>query len=294
MDFPQALQRIEFVTREGLTLRGWQTKLRGKPILYFRHGNGLSCLSYRAMLAELVSDFDLMLLDTQGHGDSDDGSPLRRWNDCAEHAVEHISQTRSQWGDVPLYGIGHSFGAILTLQAAASSAGLFDHCVLLDPVIFPLSWRPFAVFNRLPGAARYHPMARKALRRRTHWADKQAAFDSLYGRGGFTDWPKQALRDYIDDAMYEDASGVHLKCSPQHEAHIFTTATGPLWTRLYRLRTPTTIITGANTYHFVYRSARLAAAIQPHIKHRVVAGGHFFMQEHPQATARHIRLALGT
>ena len=136
MTFIQQLEPWAFTASDNITLRGWQTPLSGKPIIYFRHGNGFSSLCYKPMLERLAPHYDLVMMDTQGHGDSDKGDKIS-WQQCAIHGLEHIEACYKQWnshwqgeGNIPLYGVGHSFGGIikmLPLPRGQRLLHLFNH-----------------------------------------------------------------------------------------------------------------------------------------------------------------------
>jgi len=125
-----------YPTREGFTLRGWHTVPSGKPVIHFLHGNGFCGLVYEPMLARLSEHFDLWLCDVQGHGDSDHPGVFLGWNRNAELAVEAFQAHRTLWGNAPVYGVGHSFGGVLTCLIMAEHPELFQRSVLLDPVLF--------------------------------------------------------------------------------------------------------------------------------------------------------------
>lgn len=179
---------------EGFTLRGWRTPVSGKPLLHFLHGNGFCCLAYQPLLMRLGEHFDLWLCDVQGHGDSDHGGVFRGWNRTAELAVEAFQAGRGEYGDVPRFAVGHSFGGVLTGLILAAEPELFERAVLLDPVLF--SRRMLGVMGAaaLVGLHQRHALARKAASRRSHWPDREAALALLQGRGIFKAGPMQRCR----------------------------------------------------------------------------------------------------
>ncbi|MFJ4109883.1 alpha/beta fold hydrolase [Pseudomonas sp. NPDC089758] len=266
---------------EGFTLRGWRSPASGKPLLHFLHGNGFCCLAYQPMLARLGEHFDLWLSDVQGHGDSDHGGVFRGWNRTAELAVEAFEAGRGEYGEVPRYALGHSFGGVLTGLILASRPALFERAILLDPVLF--SRRMIGVMGAaaLMGLHRRHALARKAANRRSHWPDREAALASLQGRGIFKGWSDAALQAYIEHAIGECGEGVVLKCRPSREVEIFSSFPTRMWAHLAAIQTPTRVLYGEQTYPFVPRSVQRLASINPSVEACQVAGGHCFMQEDP-------------
>ncbi|AMK31054.1 alpha/beta fold hydrolase [Pseudomonas mosselii] len=271
---------------EGFTLRGWRTPASGKPLLHFLHGNGFCSLVYQPMLMRLGEHFDLWLSDVQGHGDSDHGGAFCGWNRSAALAVEAFETGRGEYGDVPRYALGHSFGGVLTGLILASEPQLFQRAVLLDPVLF--SRRMIGVMGAaaMVGLHRRHALARKAATRRSHWPDRESAQASLQGRGIFKGWTDAALQAYVEHAIGDCGEGVVLKCRPSREVEIFSSFPERMWQHLGRIQTPTRILYGEQTYPFVPHSVQRLVGLNARVSAQQVAGGHCFMQEDPPMAAK--------
>ena len=284
------LQPWTFTASDGITLRGWQTPLSGKPIIYFRHANGFSSLCYEPMLEVLAKPFDLIMMDAQGHGDSEKGGPIS-WQNCAIQGLEHIESSYPDWcqqagsNSIPLYGVGHSFGAIMTLLTTGHRPQLFERTVLLDPVLSSPLLRTVNSLANLLGQSHRNPLVKQTLKRRSSWPSRDDAYKALLGRGIYKDWDDRAMHAFINHALTEDEQEARLKCDPITEATLFTGRTGPLWPSVKRVIKPMTIVSGEHTYPFVKSSARKAAKRFAPIEHISVPGGHCFMQEHPEQTA---------
>ena len=272
----------------GFTLRGWHTPASGKPLLHFLHGNGFCGRTYTPMLEALAKDFDLWLCDIQGHGDSDHGGRFLGWNRNAELAVEAFEAGRGQFREVPRMAVGHSFGGVLSSLILARHPELFSRAVLLDPVIFTPTMVGAMAFSEVLGLHRRTTMASRARARRNHWADREAAWNGLHGRGIFKGWTEEALQGYVDHAIKAVDNGVELKCRPSREAEIFSSFPKRLWPSLGRIVTPTLILHGQHSYPFVAKSVARLTALNGHVSAQVVEGGHCFMQEYPQVSAERV------
>ena len=273
---------------EHFTLRGWRSPASGKPLLHFIHGNGFCTLAYQPLLELLSSHFDLWLSDVQGHGDSDHGGTFVGWNRSAELALEAFHAGRGEYGDVANFAVGHSFGGVLTALMLAREPQLFRRAVLLDPVVFSRSMIGVMGVASLFGMHRRHGLARKAATRRSFWPDRQAAHDSLQGRGIFKGWSETALQAYVDHAIGDCGEGVVLKCRPSREVEIFSTFPQRMWASLGRVETQTLVLYGERTYPFVQLSLARWARLNRKVEPRKVAGGHCFMQEDPHDSAHQI------
>lgn len=284
-----------YTTSAQITLRGWHSTPSGKPVLHFLHGNGFCGRVYEPMLERLSADFDLWLCDIQGHGDSDAGSRFLGWNRNAELAVEAFQAQRQMFGDVPVYATAHSFGGVLSSLIMARHPQLFKRAVLLDPVIFTPSMQVFIKITERLGFTGFNTLAKRTAVRRMHWPDRPAAYASLMGRGAFKGWTNEALTAFVDHALRPaEQGGVQLKCSPQLEATIFSSAANGLWRALRQVQTPLLMLYGAETFPFVIKSAALWAQSNSNVCTEQVDGGHCFMQQNPAAAAQQVRAFLLT
>ncbi len=281
-----------FPSSAGFTLRGWRSPPSGKPLLHFLHGTGFCCLAYRPMLEVLSESFDLWLSDVQGHGDSDHGGAFLGWNRTAELAVEAFEAGRGAYADVPCFALGHSFGGVVTSLILAHEPALFQRAVLLDPVLFSRSMIAVLGVASMVGMHRRHTLARKAATRRSHWPDRAAAHAGLQGRGTFKGWSDAALQAYVEHALTDCGEGVALKCRPSREMELFSSFPRRLWASLAKVRTPTLVLHGEQTYPFVPPSVARWVSINRCVTSAVVPGGHCFMQEHPADSAKRVEAFL--
>lgn len=280
------LQRWSFQSQYGFTLRGQHSVPSGKPVLHMLHGNGFSSLTYQPLLQRLVPYFDLFLSDVQGHGDSDHGGQFIGWHASAELALQAWQAHASQFGAVQVYGLGHSFGGVLTALINSQPQRPFDRVILLDPVLFPpLLLQSMRLLDKL-GWYQRNPMAKKAQNRRQHWPDPAAAANYLHNRGMFKGWHPAALQAYIDHGLTEKADGIGLKCQPSREAEIFASYPAQLWQHLRQPCSPTLVVYGEQTYPFVPKAVRRWQQQNHNIAAKAVPGGHCFMQQDPSATAQ--------
>lgn len=280
----------------GLSFRGYESPDTGKPLIHFLHGNGMCGLVYWPMLRELLSDFDLLITDIQGHGDSDNGDRFLGWNQnaaiCERIVQQRLSARRSS--KPPVYALAHSFGGALTVLMAGQSPALFQKMVLLDPVLFPRSMLTAMMGLKSVGLLeRLSPLSRKASRRRSTWPSSMAAKHYLEGRGIFRDWDEQALQCFVSHALAQSDNGeLSLKCPTWLEANIFASYPQGLWKALENLTVPTELIMAENTFPFAGKSAQKICRSNAAINLTKVAGGHCFMQERPVETAELIKTNL--
>ncbi|AVP98923.1 alpha/beta hydrolase [Ahniella affigens] len=287
--FQQSLISWAVPVSAGYTLRGQHSTPSGKPVLHFIHGNGYCGLVYSPLLALLSLQFDLVLSDMQGHGDTDHGGRFHGWNRSAESALEAWQLLAPRFGTAPTFAMGHSFGGVLTALMLAASPRTFRAAVLLDPVLFtPAIIGVMAVSEPL-GLSKLFALPRQAKRRRRHWPDRAAAGAQLKGRGMFRGWEDVAFDAYLQHALMPASDGgVTLKCRPSREAEIFASYPRRLWQQLGNVRTPVSLLYGDRTFDFVAASAQSWTAQNGNVQAFAVAGGHCFMQEDAATTAQHV------
>ena len=286
------LEPWSYQVRQNFNLRGWRTQFTGKPIIHFLHGNGFCGLTYLPMLKPLLHDFDLLITDLPGHGDSDTGGRFMGWNKCASLALEvvhHFTQDLPQ--TVPVYALAHSFGGVISALMMAKDPDCFDQAILLDPVLFPPGMLRVMATADVFGLLQRLPLAKQARMRTKDWPDRQAAFDYFHERGTFKGWQLDSLNAYVDYALQDSPEGVSLKCPPAREADIFASYPKRLWPLLNKIKTPTQIFAAKRTFPFIGRALERLEG-HPSFDIKTMAGGHCFMQERPEEIAGLIRRQL--
>lgn len=274
-----------YPTKHNFTLRGFYTPPSGKAVLHILHGNGYCSRMYQPFLAQLLPYFDLFLSDAQGHGDSDHGGAFIGWNQSADLALDAWLAHKDTFGTVPCYGVGHSFGGVLTALINSKTTSPFTAVALLDPVLFTPGMLTMMQALDWLGLYKKNPMAKKALNRRQHWPDRDSAFSYLHHRGMFKNWQDDALASYIDHALHHNNDGLALKCKAEREAEIFASYPRQLWPQLKQPCSPTLLIYGNQTYPFVSKSAEKWRKSNHSVQLHKIVGGHCFMQENPNDSA---------
>lgn len=272
-------------------LSGYQSDVNDtQASIHFLHGNGFSVGSYRHFLAYFADDYNLIMQDAAGHGESSLGEQFVGWNETANRFSQSLHSRLPHWPKTERIGMGHSFGGCLTALMSAQESDLFDRIILLDPAMYPPKtiWMLRGV--RVAGMNKRLPMVRQAMRRRTRWKNVANVKASLKDRGTFKGWQEACLDDYIQFSTRQDDNGeCHLRCPPWMEAAIFASYPKDLWRIIRSVKVPTYIIQGESTYDFFKEAHHLAARLNPNIKVIAMKGGHCFMQEDPEAAAKQVK-----
>lgn len=268
----------------GPVLRGQRADRSGATV-HFLPGNGFCGGVYWPFLRRFLPEhggtpgYGLFLHDIEGHGASEAPAHFSGIG-AVTRRIPQVMEEQGLRDGRALVGMGHSFGAALTLKVAADNPGLFRALVLLDPIVFPT---PVWFGVRAMGALGVHPMKRAALRRRREWPGRQQALDHLRGRGIYQGWTEEALECFVDHAMAEAADGRRtLRCPPELEAEIYERPVYP-WPSFRSVQVPVLFLYGAGSYPFFQAAARLARRANPRVEVATVPGQHCFMLEDPAA-----------
>lgn len=251
-----------------------------RPVdLVFVHANGFNALTYRGLLAPLAERFRIWAPDLRGHGATTlpTGTGARRgWDD---HAAD-IAAVLEAMNGPPVVLAGHSMGGTASLLAAEMRPGSVRGLVLADPVIWT---RPGVLAFHLPligKLARRSPLVVNALKRRSRFDSREAAFAAYRGRGAFKGWPDAMLTDYLTDGLIDRDGAVDLACTPEWEASNYATHAHDPWRAMRRLTCP---------IHILKAEVGLACHVPepprglPHVDVETVPGStHFLPMLQPQ------------
>ncbi len=203
----------------------------------FLHANGFNARTYRTVLQPLSERLRVLAVDLRGHGRSPLWSaPADRgdWFDLRDDILALLPQV----ADRPIVLAGHSMGGAVALMSAVEAPSAARALVLFDPVV------PSAKLLARVRAGAPPDSVEGALRRRARFTNRAEAFDRYAGRGVFTTWPDEALRDYLEDGLQPATAGdgYELSCSSAWEAANFRTFAYDPPSLVPRLLTPATIL----------------------------------------------------
>ena len=199
-----------------------------RPIALLHHANGLCAATWTLVAEALAADYRVVAIDARGHGDSSappapTGYPMHAFaDDLAAVARALLAETRRPR---IAYGIGNSFGGIVTAAAEALHPGLFERIAMLDPPIHPDD-ELRARLDPSGGIVDPRPMIAAQARRRTAiWPSRDTARAAWADKPTFARWRSRAFDLYLAEGFRDRADGtVELKCSPNVEATIFASS----------------------------------------------------------------------
>ncbi|MCC6614848.1 MAG: alpha/beta hydrolase [Anaerolineae bacterium] len=256
------------------------------PVIHMAIANGFPPETYAPLLAPLTAHYRVISLPPRAlWSDPPPPDTTRSWSDLADDLLAGL---RGQDID-NVIAIGHSFGAVASLVAAAREPSRFRGLVMLDPTIF--TSRQFFALRLMQtfGLQQRMPLVEMALNRRTHFESTDAAFEYWRQKRLFKDWPDDMLRLYAN-SMTRPASegdGVELTWSSAWEVRYYATVLTSTWRYVRQVRGKLPILTiraGNSSTVSLAVAARLRQQLPEMTYAEVPDHGHLFPQTAPDET----------
>lgn len=258
--------------------------MKAKRMIHFSHANGIPVETYRKFLEGFESDYEIKTIDLIGmHADY----PITKdWRYLVQQLIDDIEQ---QCSDLPVIGLGHSFGSLVTLMAAYKRPDLFSQLIILDPPFVigknSMLFEMIKILN-LKMLDKITP-AGITLKRKDHWKSKELAIEALRHNRLFKSFDEDCFHAYIKHGLIADetAGGVKLKIPKKIEAKIFRTVPAWWWrTPRKAPKIPVHLIT-ADQSPFYKQGLPQAMQKIYKIDYTAVEGGHMFPLERPNEIA---------
>lgn len=268
------------------------SKITKKPIIHFAHANGMPSAVYKSFFEPLATFFTIEYIAMLGA--TPDYPVDDQWRSLTQQIVDSVNNTCEKHGVTQVVGVGHSLGAMCTLQALYRAPERFNQAVLMDPPWIygkvSLLWHLAKTADRLPlmnnrlmdklspaGVSKY---------RRDVWDSRAEAYEQLRHKRFFKDFDEHSFRGYIEHGLHERADGKVTLAIPK-EVEVAVFRTNPSWYWLVPNRAPkppVTLIIGEESL-FLKRRFPQQVKSRLGIPYTTHAGGHMFPLEHPQSVA---------
>jgi len=248
--------------------------------IHFAHANGFPAASYQQVFNALPSHFNVMALTQFGH------NPAFPVNNNLSNLVDELLDYLYKNVDFPVYGVGHSMGALVTYMAACEAPELFKGVIMLEPPIASglASWI-FKLAKMTPLIERVSP-AGKAATRCQSWPIDLDLIDYFSGKSLFKNFAPACIADYVNAATKVVGERRVLTFDAQVEAQIFRNVNDNIHRYYGKMQRPSFLISAENSpvcvpsnlSHFVKNTK---------IEHlRVPRLGHMFPLEAPVDVAQ--------
>jgi pimeloyl-ACP methyl ester carboxylesterase len=255
-----------------------------KPTLVFSHANGYPPETYRALLEPLVDTFDIYTIEHRPFWSDQQPPTYLPWNQYVADLISTLDAAEKG----PVVLVGHSMGAVISMQTALVRPDLCSKLVVIDPVLVPWAWW-FVNQALMRGLGRDFPMATKAQNRPHEFSGYQEAFDFYRSKRPFSGISDEVLWDYVraGHASRDDGSIV-LRWSGAWEACVYRSA--PSFMRsLRKIHKPICGIVGDASSVVRPLVKRQWQRVMPQLELHTLEGGHLIPLEKPEACSELIK-----
>ena len=239
----------------------WDRRGNGAPLLLI-HGLGYARWGWEPVLPELAEQFDVILFDNRGIGESD--APPGPYT-VAEMAADAV-QVLDEAGVARAHVVGTSLGGMIAQELALAYPERVDRLVLACTT---------------PGGQKAHPMPQVTVALMAEAATLE---------------PAVALRRFVENALAPASVAAHPELVERIMAHRLATAQQPAawaaqasagatfdaYDRLGGLAAPTLVQHGDEDVVVDPRNADLLVELLPDARLERVPGGHLFFWEAPE------------
>jgi pimeloyl-ACP methyl ester carboxylesterase len=263
------------------------------PLALLHHANGMCAATWTLVAEALAADYRVVAIDARGHGDSSAppapaGYPMHAFVDDLA-AVARALLAESGQARIA-YGVGNSFGGIVTAAAEATHPGLFERIAMLDPPIHPDDALRVHL-DPSGGIVDPRPLIAAQARRRTAvWPSRETARAAWGDKPMFARWRPRAFDLYLAEGFRDRPDGrVELKCAPDVEATIFATSGDlDIYALAPNVRPPVLLVRAARGNLPVQAFACLATLL-PNCTSIAPDIGHLMPLEEPERTVELLR-----
>ena len=261
------------------------------PLIHVAPANGFPPHSYRPAVAPLLTDHRVVSLPPRAMW-LDAGAPPETpgsWTSLRDDLLDGMGEHQLP----PLIGVGHSFGAVVSLLAAVKERSRFRALALLDPTILPPAMMNEIREQRQRGEMQFRPLVQGARKRRDRFNALSEAFSYWRGKPLFTDWSDDMVTRYAKSMLRATGAGDFTLSWPgAWEAHYYESFYSESWDDVARLdrSLPVLVVGGSESDTFLPEAVALLREKLPWATYLTIPGyGHLFPHAAPEQTGRILR-----
>lgn len=177
-----------------------KSAITGKPVLHFAHANGFVAATYQPILDILSQIFSIEIADKLGTHPH--YPPNDHWQNLTRQVADSIDDACRKHSVPTVVALGHSLGAVTTLQALLANPKPISHAILLDPSLLmgklSLTYQIAKYLDK--GAQKIHTATAGKLARFTA---KLHDLNNKYGGKSISSKLSQAADKWQNLAMFE-------------------------------------------------------------------------------------------
>lgn len=188
--------------------------------IHFSGANGFPVATYQEFFDRFAGQFHITGADCRATWlPKEEPKGNFKVDDFADDLISAIESQHSR----PVIGMGHSYGGLTTLVAAAKRPELFSTLVIIEPAAMPKNW--MVILSQFIPAwfmRQFVPLVKGSLNRQTNWPSPEAFYQRYHGHPTFKHFTDNSLREYANHGLRQLDDGTYeLIFNPKWEAHIF-------------------------------------------------------------------------
>jgi pimeloyl-ACP methyl ester carboxylesterase len=249
--------------------------------IQFSHANGFPAKTYTKLFDNL-NEYKISAINNLGRNTN---AAEINWYDLTDEILESVGKIGE-----PVIGLGHSFGGVLTLLAAAKKPELFQNVILLDPPLFSSQKRCLIRLLRALNIEDWVSPSGKSKNRRDHFDSKSQAKSFFQAKKLFKNFHPQVLNDYVSHGLTDGKNDVELTISVEKELAVYHKMLTSFPQDVYKVKC---ILVYAAKNPILWRSD-LRWISKKFAKLQIIPfpGSHLFPLENPESTALMIKRCL--
>lgn len=257
-----------------------------KNVIHFAHGNGFSSPCYSQLMNVLRLDYQIKYIDMIGH------NQMYPVSDNWCYLIDELILSIETQCSIPVIGLGHSLGGVLTMLASFKKPELFEKVILLDAPRFSLTKSSIIKILKKLSLIDVVTPSRKIRNRTKSWSDLGELNEYLKTKKLFRNFSPHCLNDYIKYGMIQNKDGsFELKFDRLTESEIYKTVPHNMHLYPVKQKVPTLLIYGSSS-DIITRHVLSKMRKKYQIKTMLCDGGHMFPMEHPQLAGKLIDKAI--
>ena len=254
----------------------------GPPVV-FAHANGWPLGSYRVFFSHLLEHCRIIGYHQRPMWSREPAPERLDWRQLTTDLLDTVQATQSE----PVWMMGHSMGAVVSLLAAARRPALFRGLLLIDPVL--ALRRHFLVRRLMPARMRDRmPIIAKTLTRPDRFASRQEAFDFHRPKRAFRVMSEEVVWDYVNAGTRRTESGDYVLSYGRDWEVAAYRGVLSVWSAMSRVKLPVLGLRGETSDTISPAAFARWARVQPHADLRECRGGHLLPLERPAETAAEV------
>lgn len=268
------------------------SKVTGKPVIHFAHANGMPSRVYQPLFEGLQPYFTVEYIPVLGFDEQGKSTyPIdNHWKSLTNQIIDSVQKLVKKH-KVPVIGLGHSLGALCTLQAIYRKPKLFQQAVLMDPPLIygkqNLLWHVAKLAS--PKWVDKMSPAGVSKNRREVWDSREQARELLRPKSFFKNFDERTFEGYLQHGLRDQADGtVKLTIPKEAEVAVFRTNPSLYWLKPNKPpKKAVTLIIGDGSKFYEHRFPQKVRH-RLSIPFKLHSGGHMFPLEHPDSVAQMI------